>query len=306
MSLIAFFKRNGPNGFGYASTAEEVTADLDLTGKTYLVTGCNSGLGKETTRVLALRGARIVGAARTEAKAAAALHEAGAGGTAVACELSEPSSVRDAVERVAGLGHALDAIIANAGIMALPRLEQKQGYELQFLTNHIGHFILVTGLLDRLAPDGRVVMLSSAAHERAPREGIQLDNLSGEKGYTPWGAYGQSKLANLLFARQLAKRLAGSDRVANAVHPGVIATNLGRHMPAVARLGFALAGPLGLKSIPQGAATQCYLAAHPNGATVSGEYWADCNVSRSSRQGEDDALAERLWEVSEEIAAKVK
>lgn len=305
MSLVALLKGNGSSGFGYGSTAEEVTAGLDLTGRTYLVTGCSSGLGKETVRVLALRGARIVGAARTEGKAAAALRDARAKGVAVACDLSEPSSVRAAVDRIAGLDQALDAIIANAGIMALPKLEQKHGYELQFLTNHIGHFILVTGLLDRLAADGRVVILSSAAHNRAPRGGIQFDNLSGEKGYTPWGAYGQSKLANLLFARQLAKRLADSNRVANSVHPGVIATNLGRHLPAVAKAGFSLAGPVFFKSIPQGAATQCYVATHPAAAAASGEYWADCNRRQPSHHADDARLAERLWEVSEEIAAKV-
>lgn len=305
MSLVALFKGKGRNGFGYGSTAEQVTEGIDLAGKTYLVTGCNSGLGRETVRVLAMRGARIVGAARTEEKANAALREAGAEGTGVGCDLSEPSSVRACVEGVAGLDPRLDGIIANAGIMALPTLTQKQGYELQFFTNHIGHFILVTGLLESLADDGRVVMVSSRAHQRAPDEGILFDDLGGERSYTPWGAYGQSKLANLLFARTLAKRLAGSARTANAVHPGVIATNLTRHMNPVVRGVLAVAEPLVLKSIPQGAATQCYVATHPDAAAVSGEYWFDSNVQSSSPQGADDAMAERLWTVSEEIAAKV-
>ncbi len=304
MSLVALFKGKGQNGFGYGSTAEQVTDGLDLAGKSYLVTGCNSGLGLETVRVLAMRGARIIGAARSEEKARAALREVGAEGTGVACDLSEPSSVRACVERIAGLDHRLDGVIANAGIMALPKLTQKQGYELQFFTNHIGHFILVTGLLDRLADNGRVVMVSSKAHEGAPAEGIQFDNLSGEKGYTPWSAYGQSKLANLLFARTLAKRFAGSDRTANALHPGVIATNLSRHMNPVVRGVLAVAEPLVLKSIPQGGATQCYVATHRDAAAVSGKYWSDCNLRRPSRHGEDEAMADRLWAVSEEIAAK--
>ena len=306
MSLLAFFKGAGQNGFGYGSTAEQVTDGIDLAGKIYLVTGCNSGLGRETVRVLAMRGAHIIGVARTEEKANVALREVGAEGTGLACDLSEPSSVRSCVEGVTGLGHRLDGVIANAGIMALPKLNQKQGYELQFFTNHIGHFILVTGLLGRLADNGRVVMVSSKAHQRAPAEGIQFDNLGGEEGYTPWGAYGQSKVANLLFARALSKRFAGSDKTANALHPGVIATNLGRHMSPIVRGVLSVANPLVLKSIPQGAATQCYVATHPDAATVSGEYWADCNVSQSSRQGADDAMAERLWTVSEEIAARVE
>ncbi len=305
MSLVALFKGNGPSGFGYGSTAEQVTSGIDLVGKTYLVTGCNSGLGLETVRVLAMRGARIIAAARSEEKANAALRAAGAEGTGVACDLSEPDSVRACVERVFGLDHHLDGIIANAGIMALPTLTQKRGYELQFFTNHVGHFILVTGLLDRLADDGRVVMVSSRAHQRAPDEGIRFDDLGGEQSYTPWGAYGQSKLANLLFARTLAKRLAGSGRTANAVHPGVIATNITRHMNPIVRGVLAVAEPLVLKSIPQGAATQCCVATHPDAARVSGEYWFDSNVQPSSSNGADDAMAERLWTVSEEIAAKV-
>lgn len=306
MSLYSMFKGRGPTGFGYGSTAAEVTEGIDLSGKSYLVTGCNSGLGLETVRVLAMRGARIIGAARTQEKANQALAALGIRGRGVSCDLSEPSSVRKCAEEVSRMGVALDGVIANAGIMALPRLTQKGGYELQFFTNHIGHFILVTGLLHALADNGRVVMLSSRAHFRAPAEGIQFDNLSGEEGYTPWGAYGQSKLANLLFAGALAKRLAGSGRTANAVHPGVIATNLGRHMSPVALAALTLAKPLFLKSIPQGAATQCYVATHPEAAGISGEYWADCNLASSSRHGTDEAMAERLWAVSEEIAATVR
>lgn len=306
MSLVALFKKKGPSGFGYGSTAEEVTAGLSLAGKTILVTGCNSGLGKETLRVLALRGARVLGTARTAEKAREACQEVGATSAAgFACELADPASVRACVEAVARDGARLDAIVCNAGIMALPRRETAHGHELQFFTNHIGHFILVTGLLDRLADDGRVVMLSSDAHRAAPTAGIEFDNLSGERGYRPWKAYGQSKLANLLFAKELARRLAGTKRTANAVHPGVIATNLSRHMNPVVRAVFGMTEPLFLKSVGQGAATQCYVAVHPASAGVSGEYFADCNVARPRRDAEDPALAKRLWQVSEEIVAKL-
>ncbi len=305
MSLLATIKGVGPSGFGYGSTAEETTRGLDLSGRTFLVTGANSGLGLETVRVLSLRGARIIAAARTREKAQAACAAFGAKVHPVACELSDPASVRACIEAVKADGAPLDALILNAGIMGSPKLQQSHGYELQFFTNHIGHFILATGLIERLTPKGRVVVLSSAAHQFAPKGGIEFDNLSGERGYSPWRAYGQSKLANLIFAKELARRLAGSGRTANAVHPGVIMTNLGRDVasPLVA-LG-KLVEPLFLKTVPQGAATQCFVATHPSLEKISGEYFADCNIARSSALSRDAALAARLWDESERIAAKL-
>ncbi len=216
MSLLATLKGKGPSGFGYGSTAEEATRGLDLSGRAYLVTGANSGLGLETVRVLSLRGARVFAAARTAEKARAACAAFGAKIQPVACELSDPASVRACVAAVKADGAPLDAIILNAGIMGLPKLRQAHGYELQFFTNHIGHFILATGLLSQLAEKGRVVALSSTAHQFAPKGGIEFDNLSGERGYSAWRAYGQSKLANLLFAKELARRLAGTGKTANA------------------------------------------------------------------------------------------
>jgi NAD(P)-dependent dehydrogenase (short-subunit alcohol dehydrogenase family) len=303
MSLYQHFKPNGPSGFGYGSTAAQVTEGLSLEGKTILVTGCNSGLGQEALRVLALRGARVIGTARTLEKAKGGCGAVAGKTVPVACELSDPASVRAAVEAVKATGHRLDAIICNAGIMALPKLEQAHGLELQLFTNHVGHFMLVTGLLDRLADDGRVVVLSSGAHQMAPKGGIQFENLSGEKGYTPWGNYGQSKFANLLFAKELARRFAGTRKTANAVHPGVIQTNLGRHMNPIAAFAFGVAGPLVMKNVPQGAATEVYVAVHPAAAKISGAYFADCNVARPRADAEDPALAARLWKVTEEIVA---
>jgi WW domain-containing oxidoreductase len=298
--------RRGASGFGYASTAEEVTAGVDLSGKTMLVTGVNSGLGLETVRVLAMRGAKIVGAARSEEKAKAALAEAGAAaGVPLACELSEPASVRAAVARVQELGLTLDVVLCNAGIMALPERTLKCGQELQFFTNHVGHFILVSGLLDRLSDTARVVMLSSAAHNWAPSTGIQFDDLSFANGYSGGKAYGQSKLANLLFAKELARRFAGTKKTASAVHPGVIATNLARHMNPVLQALMPVGAAIAMKNVHEGAATQCFVAAHPSLASVSGEYFADCNVAKTSRHGRDAALAERLWTVTEEIVAKL-
>jgi NAD(P)-dependent dehydrogenase (short-subunit alcohol dehydrogenase family) len=199
----------------------------------------------------------------------------------------------------------LDGIIANAGIMALPKLQQAHGCELQFFTNHIGHFLLITELLSELTDTARIVVLSSSAHGAAPRVGIDFDNLSGERGYSSWAAYGQSKLANLLFAKELAKRLQGTQKTSNAVHPGVIKTSLSRSMSPVVRFGLAVAEPLALKSVAEGAATQCYVATRPELAGVSGQYFADCNVATPSALARDAALATRLWTESERIVQRL-
>lgn len=305
MSIYSMLRPKGPNGYGYGTTAEDVTRGLDLSGRTILLTGCNSGIGFETLRVLAMRGAHVVAAARSEGKAREAGERAGAEITPLACELEDPSSVRAAVARVKELGRELDAIVCNAGIMALPRRELVHGWEKQLYTNHIGHFMLVTGLLDQLGERGRVVMLSSEAHRAAPRAGIDFDDLAAERSYSQWAAYGQSKLANLLFAKELSRRFAGSKRAANAAHPGVIRTNLGRHMNPVAWAVFGLAGPLVLKNVGEGAATQCYLAVHPAAEGVTGEYYADCNPAKPRRDADDTALAKRLWDESEKLVARI-
>jgi WW domain-containing oxidoreductase len=301
MALISVFKSNGPTGFGFNSTAEDVTEGLSLTGKTILVTGCTSGLGAEACRVLSLRDAHVIGTARTQEAADKACASLPNKGTGYACDLAEPTSVRDCVAQIRRDGHRLDAIICNAGIMALPTLQKSNGYELQFFTNHIGHFMLVTGLLDNLADDGRVVMLSSAAHNMAPKGGIQFDNLDGARGYSAWGAYGQSKFAMLLFAKELQRRFAGTKKTAYAVHPGVIRTNLARSMGGFVNVVMAIAGPLFLKTIPQGAATEVFAAVHPKALALAGQYLADCNAATPRKDAEDAALARQLWTVSEQI-----
>ncbi len=301
MSLVSFLRgRRGKSGFGYASSAEEVTAGLDLTGRHILVTGVASGLGFESARVLAQRGATILGAARTLERASAACSAFGPRAIALECELSEPVSVRAAANEVKKLGIQLDVILCNAGIMALPNRQVKHGQELQFLTNHIGHFILVQGLRDVLAPEARVVVLSSEAHRMAPPSGIRFDDLGFEQGYRPWLAYGHSKLANLLFARALARRLPAG-QTANAVHPGVIGTDLWRHLGLVAKVVSPVISAVALKSIPEGASTQCFVATRPELAGVTGEYFSNCNLAQSSAHGADQALADRLWEVTERI-----
>ena len=281
--------------FGFHSTAEEVTEGLDLSGQIWLVTGSNSGLGLETIRVLSLRGARIIATARTEEKALEALRKHDIDGIPLACELSDLDSVRTAVATVKGLGVSLQGIIANAGIMALPSLQQKEGIELQLYTNHIGHFALVTGLCDLLCDDARVVVLSSGAHYYAAQSGLELDNLSGERDYHDWRMYGRSKLANILFAKALNARFAGSKKTANAVHPGVIRTNLARHVEDVEAMFENLKGRVQLKNVGQGAATQCFVATHPSVAEIGGAYFSDCQITTPAPVAENKELAEELW-----------
>ena len=288
--------------FGKRSTAEDVTDGVDLTAQVALVTGVNSGIGTETLRVLAERGAHVIGTARTLEKAQQGCSHAAGATTPLACELTDLDSIRACVAAVSNRFGKLDIVVANAGIMALPRLEQVRGIEKQFATNHLGHFLLVTALMDRLADNARVVMVSSEGHKGAPKEGIQFDNLSGESGYGALRAYGQSKLANILFARSLASRLPGRG-TANALHPGVIRTNLGRHInPLLAALLGVFFMPFA-KSVAQGAATSCLLAANPTLEGITGSYYSDCHEAASSAHAKDDALAERLWAVSEELVS---
>ena len=313
MSLFTYIKPKGAFGFGYASTAEDVTAGQSLVGKTFLVTGCNSGLGFESLRVLLLRGAQVIATARTLSKAQEAAARASAAighstqvGVAIplACDLAAPENVRACIAAVQAAGHKLDGVICNAGIMALPKLELVHGYEAQFFTNHIGHFILVTGLTEQLSETARVVIVSSIAHMRAPKGGIDFDHLDGSNGYNPWREYGQAKFANVLFAKELARRFRGSKRTANAVHPGVVRTNLDRNN-LLGRILYRLAGPILVKNVAEGAATQIFVATHPAVATESGKYFADCMIAPSRPDTGDQALAKRLWEVSEEIAQLV-
>ena len=301
MSLVGIFTRKGPSGYGYTSTAEDVTASLDLRGRNILVTGGNSGLGLETTRVLALHGACVLATGRAEDKVRSACREMEGDIVPLACELTDPRSVRACAEAVRARTAKLDAIICNAGIIAPSKLERVFGYELVFFTNHIGHFLLVTSLLGHLAEGARVVTVSSGAHRATRKAGIEFDDLSGEKHYSRWTAYGQSKLANLLFAKELARRLSGRGQSANAVDPGAINTNLARHTSAPLRAALSLSAPLLLKTIAQGAATQCYVATNPTLAGVSGEYFSDCNIASSSALSNDAELAARLWAESERI-----
>jgi len=304
-SLLAqIITRQPPRSpFDEDSTAEEVTAGIDLSGQTIAITGCNSGLGFETMRVLCLRGAHVIGIARTQAKADAACADIEGKTTPMFLDLADWPSVVACAERIRGLGIPLDGLITNAGIMALPELELVNGVERQFAVNHLGHFILINQLLDTVlaAPQGRFTILSSLAHRRA-ENGIEFDNLDGSKHYSPWGAYGVSKLANALCSRELARRISDTSATSNSVHPGVIATNLGKHMPTWQQWAAKILGPFFMKEIPEGAATSCYVATSPDLVGVRGFYFADCNVDPGETPYmQDDEMAARLWQVSEEL-----
>lgn len=290
--------------FNKRSSAEQVTDGIDLSGKVALVTGINSGIGNETARVLALRGARVFGTARTLDKANEACSALTGDLVAIECELTDPASVRAAVESIRSKTDSIDILVANAGVMALPKLELANGLEKQFATNHMGHFTLITGLLSQLkaADSARVVIVSSAAHMQAPAEGIEFDNLDGHKSYSGWKAYGQSKLANVLFANELARRLKETGVTVNSLHPGLIATNLGRHMNPLIGLAFGLFGFLMMKNVGQGAATSCYLAVHPDLAGITGKYFSDCQETAPHKLSQSEELASRLWMKSEELS----
>ena len=287
--------------FDKTSTAADVTAGMDLSGMTALVTGCNSGLGLETMRVLAMRGAHVIGAARSVEKAEKACASVDGVTTPLVVELTDLPGIVSAAKQVASMDVAIDALILNAGIMALPELQLSNGVEMQFAVNHVGHFLLANRLLEQViaAQQGRVVVVSSGAHRWAPEEGIQFDNLDGTRGYDPWQAYGQSKVANGLFSRELARRLAETSATSNSLHPGVIPTNLSRHLPD---REIDPNDPR-FKTIPQGAATQCYVATSPDLERVTGYYFSDCNPAEPNHHMQDDDMAATLWSVSEELVA---
>jgi len=287
--------------FGKRSTAEEVLEGVDLSGKRILITGASSGLGLHSAQQLARRGAHVLVSARTLEGASAVCSQIVGEATPLACELGDPQSIRACAASVLEDGKPLDVLMCNAGIMALPKLTVKDDVELQFLTNHFGHFLLTDLLLDAIkdAPAGRVVITSSAAHATTVSGGINFGNLAGKDGYQGWRFYGQSKLANLLMAKELASRLKGTNATAYSLHPGVIQTNLGRNMTGLFPLVVSLGAKFIEKTIPQGAATQCYLATAPEVCDYSGQYFSNCQPARTSAYGRDEQLAKELWRESE-------
>jgi NAD(P)-dependent dehydrogenase (short-subunit alcohol dehydrogenase family) len=280
--------------FGATSTTDDVLAGVDLHGKRILVTGVSAGLGVETARALAAHGASVIGAARDLAKAELAIAEArrdaaAAGGSIdlVELDLASLESVRACADKLLAEGKPLDVIITNAGVMATPFGKTADGFETQFGTNHLGHFVLVNRLASLIPSGGRVVALASSGHRFAD---VDLDDPGFERTpYEPFLAYGRSKTANILFAVAFDQRHRARGVRAAAVHPGGIHTELARHMDEsqltalVDRINSQLAsegkGPFQFKTIPQGAATSVWAAAVAAAEDVGGRYCENCHVS---------------------------
>ncbi|MEY3361024.1 MAG: hypothetical protein RL531_743 [Actinomycetota bacterium] len=279
--------------FTAASTADEVLADHDLAGRRALITGASTGLGEETARALAARGAEVVMAVRDPARGEAAMArirasvpDARLARRVVA--LDSLASVRAFTADHLAAGEPLDLLIANAGIMACPQRSTVDGWELQLGTNHLGHVALVLPLLSLLRDGGRVIALSSAAHRFSD---VDLEDPNFTRGdYEPWVAYGRSKTANALFALELDRRLDGRAH-AFSVHPGGIVTELGRHLTeeSIATLMASMpeGGGMEWKTIPQGAATTCWAATAPELAAHGGAYLEDCGIAART----DDPLS---------------
>ncbi len=287
------------------STAEQVTERIDLSGKIVVVTGCNSGIGYETMRVLALRGAHVIGTGRTMKKAIAACESVAGETTPMQLELSDFDSVSACAKSIANIDAPIDVLVCNAGMYGGDR-ELVNGVEKQFAVNHLGHFLLVNLLLERLflAQQGRVVVVSSrAAYGSAPETGILFDDLSMQNRYSAGLAYGHSKLANALFSLELARRLEGTRVTSNALHPGVIRTRIVRHESFLLRTGFSLLSKIAGKSVEEGAATSCFVASHPSLSTTSGRYFEDCNAVTvvGDSHMHDTEQAARLWQESERL-----
>jgi WW domain-containing oxidoreductase len=294
-----------PISFGSRATADKVLAGIDLTGKRFIVTGCNSGIGFETMNALAANGAHVTGLARSGLDAATACAKAGPSCTPMACDLGDLESIAAAVAAVRNLQEPLDAIIANAGIANPPALKTRYGVEQQFLVNHLGHFALINDLLDQVRNgSGRIVIVSSdSSITQAPAEGIMFDNLDGRQFYDPFMFYGQSKLATSLYAKELSRRLNVRGIAANSLHPGATrGTGLNRSLKAPLKIALWAAQGF-MKSPARGAATPALLAASPQVSGITGEYWSNCRIARGNPLLEDAELARRLWEVSEQIIA---
>jgi NAD(P)-dependent dehydrogenase (short-subunit alcohol dehydrogenase family) len=311
------------DSFGATSTTDEVLRGVSLSGKRVLVTGVSAGLGVETARALAARGAQVVGAARDLSKAQLATEQVRAQATTggslhlVQLDLASLDNVRRCADRLMTEGKPFDLIIANAGVMACPKGTTVDGFETQFGTNHLGHFVLVNRIASLLRPGSRLVNLSSAGHRYAD---VDLEDPNFEHSpYAEFTAYGRSKTANVLFAVEFDRRHRTSGVRATAVHPGGIRTELSRHLTPetleklVKEINASQpkgAPPFSYKSIPQGAATSVWAACVADAEAIGGRYCEDCHVAEvvaepGLRGGVqpyalDPQRAQALWRKSEE------
>lgn len=313
--------------FGFSSTADEVLEGKDLSDRTMLVTGGYSGLGRETARALAAKGAHVIVAGRDATKLSAAADEiataTGAKVDALVCDLASLASIRAAGEEARARFTHIDVLINNAGVMAAPFGKTADGFETQFGTNHLGHFLLTKELMPLIERGSRqrIVNLSSRGHHIAPVDFYDPNFATGP--YDPWRAYGRSKTANILFTVGLEQRFGDKGIHAYAVHPGGIHTNLGRHLSdadAAAlieriRKNAERTGeqPQPFKTIPQGAATTCWAATAEKLAGHGGLYAEDCHIAETEDTSPthgvrsyalDRGNADRLWTLSEKLVGE--
>jgi len=316
--------------FGATSTTDEVLQGIDLRGKRVLVTGLSAGLGVETARALAAHGAEVVGAARNLTKAERATvdvrAQAAKGGNLALVELDLASlkSVRACADALVADGRPFDVVIANAGVMRTPFGHTDDGFETQFGTNHLGHFVLVNRIAALIAPGGRLVNVSSSGHRYSD---VDLDDPNfARTPYDPMVAYGRSKTANILFAVEFDRRHRARGVRATALHPGGIKTELGRHMQPneldmlVEQINAQLAAngqpPFQWKTIPQGAATSVWAGFVAPADAVGGRYCENCQVSPVTdglispvspgvrAYALDSERAKALWAKSEEMVGE--
>ena len=319
--------------FGATSTTDEVLSGVNLHGKRIFVTGVSAGLGVETARSLVAHGAKVVGTARDLTKAETATAQvrkdaAASGGNfeLVALDLANLKSVRACADGLLAKGQPLDVVIANAGVMATPFSHTADGFEMQFGTNHLGHFVLVNRIASLIRPGGRLVNLSSAGHRFS---NIDLDDPNFERTpYDPFVAYGRSKTANILFAVAFDQRHRARGVRAVAVHPGAIQTELGRHMDRThledmvkrmnEQLGAEGQGPFRWKTIPQGAATSVWAGAVAPADEIGGQYCENCHIGKIVPENVaisavsegvrgyalDPKAAAALWKKSEELVGE--
>jgi NAD(P)-dependent dehydrogenase (short-subunit alcohol dehydrogenase family) len=279
--------------------------------KIVLITGATSGIGRETARVLAGQGARVVLAGRSAHKAASTAAEikAATGSSAVdylLADLSDQAQVRGLAQQFLQRYDRLDVLVNNAGLVSRLRQETSAGIEMTFAVNHLNYFLLTNLLLERLQTtalehgSARIVNVSSRAHKRVPH--LDFDDLQNKRRYVGFLAYARSKLANVLFTYELARRLAqaGSSVTANAVHPGVVATNMGRNNGWLYALGYLVIHRLAVTA-EQGADPVVYLASSPEVVGVSGKYFHLRRAIASSPASYDQEAARRLWQVSEQL-----
>jgi NAD(P)-dependent dehydrogenase (short-subunit alcohol dehydrogenase family) len=283
-------------------------------GKVIVVTGGNAGIGKEAAVGLAGLGGRVIITARNEERGRAALEEIryrSGNDTAdvMALDLASFRSIRSFAADVLDRFDQIDVLVNNAGLILRRRAETEDGFEETFGVNHLGHFLLTDLLLDRLraSAPARVVVVASHAHKGA-RRGLDFDDLMAERRYRWMDAYNKSKLANIYFARELARRLDGTDVTVNALHPGFVRSEFGRGGDLGGLYGFGikyLASPFAI-SPEKGARTTVYLASSPEVDGVSGGYFYKSKPTQPSNVGQDDAAARRLWDVSEKLVASVQ